>query len=320
MIQFQISAPASSSLFGEHTNNILRTSIDLRTTLNFQELNFSNNIEINFPQINLFHEIPLQEFLNLYDNCVKNMEKLHRCLFIFTSPYTKHDQRFLQIFYHLLVCIMYEQQIASSEIKTFRIDLSIKSMHEEFFCLASVKVCLAACLLHWTRLQKNIQNTFDDTDLKKICTYATRCENTVSELNIIDIKVCTYGSMIHYDKKEDIHKELYLPRMMILLVDSKQPQDVEARNKKMKELKSVLPDITYSILNIIDIITKTAANIFQETFDIYKNNELSIEMKNDCLLQQHRILEVSRNINSKKKCCYVVYLCIFCVIFFMNFI
>jgi len=138
MIQFQISAPASLSLFGEQTDNIIKASIDLRTTLNFQELNCSNNIEINFPQINLFHKIPLQKFLNLYDMCVEDMRGLYFHVTMLTWSCFRDNKRFLQIFYHLLVRIMYKQQIARAEIKTFRIDLIclfgvIKSMPRRMF-------------------------------------------------------------------------------------------------------------------------------------------------------------------------------------------
>jgi len=188
MIQFQISAPASASLFGEHTSNIIKASIDLRTTLNFQELNCSNNIEINFPQINLFHKIPLQKFLNLYDKCVEDMRGLYFHVTMLTWSRFRDNKRFLQIFYHLLVRIMYKQQIARAEIKTFRIDLFTNlPMDEKFACLSSLKVCLAACFLHWARLQKGIQNTFDDIDLHRICTYATQCELDISVLDEIDL-------------------------------------------------------------------------------------------------------------------------------------
>jgi len=54
-IHFKISAPATLSIFGEHTKNRLRTSIDLRTTLyqpRFQTLlkyiSFKSNYCIQF--------------------------------------------------------------------------------------------------------------------------------------------------------------------------------------------------------------------------------------------------------------------------------
>jgi len=292
MIQFQISAPTSLNLFGEHSDNILRASMDLRTTLNFQELNSSNNIEINFPKVNIFHKMPLPVFLKFYDNCVKNIEQLHLQVLLFTYSFALHEQRFLQIFYYLLIYIMYKEQIA--EIKEFRIDLSTKLLiNKKFFCPASLKVCLAACLLHWTRLQKNIQNTFDDTDLKAICIYAKSCENTVSELDIIDIRVCTYGLMIQYDKERNIFKTLNLPRIMILLVDSKQTQDVEVQNEKITELATMLPQIKISIVTNINKVTNKAADTFKKIFDIYNAEQLPPEIKHQHFLQQYEQLGVS---------------------------
>jgi len=298
MIQFQISAPASLSLFGEQTDNIIKTSIDLRTTLNFQELYFSNHIEINFPQINIFHKIPLQTFLNSYDDCVKDIEQLNSQVLLFTSKseYTLHERRFLKIFYFLLVYIMYEQQIARAEIKTFRINLSTKLlMDEKVFCLASVKVCLAACFLHWTRLQKNIHNTFDNTDLKDICNYAEICEfHVVSALDTIDIVVCAYGSMVQCDiKKQGTIKNLRLPRKTILLVDSKQMQDVEAQKQRVRELTNSLSHIGDPILKSIDYITKVAATTLQHIFEISNDNELSAKIKTDYILDEHNMLNVS---------------------------
>jgi len=296
MIQFQISAPASLSLFGEQTDNIIRTSIDLRTTLNFQELHSSNYIEINFSQINIFHRIPLQKFLKFYDKCIKNMGQLNSEVVKFTSLYIFHGWRFLNIFFYLLVYIMYEEQIATAKIKSFRIDLFTKLlMGEKVFYLTPLKVCLAACFLHWTRLQKNIHNTFDNNDLKNICIYATLCEfHTVSELDVIDIVVCTYGSMAQCDvKKQETNKMLRLSKMMILLVDSKQTQDVETQKQRVREFMSSFSRFGDPTLKTIDLITNMAAANFQNIFDICNNNELNYEIKNDRFLQQYQILEVS---------------------------
>jgi len=109
---------------------------------------------------------------------------------------------------------------------------------------------------------------------------------------IIDIIVCTYGTMVRYEIEQDICKSLNLPRMTILLVDSKQMQDVEARNQRVTELKSMLL-ATHFILNDIDVITNRAADLFQNIFDAYRNNELSTEMIKDYLLLQHQALEVN---------------------------
>jgi len=305
MIQFQISAPASLSLFGEQTENIIRAGIDLRTTLNFQEVDSSNDIEINFPEINIFHKISLQEFLKLYDECIKNMERLNAEVLIFTNKYTLLEKRFLNIFYYLLVYIMHEKQIARAEIKTFKIDLSTQLLiDKKVSYLAPLKVCLAACFLHWTRLQKNIHNTyFDKSDLSNICIYATFCESdTVSPLDTSDITVCANGYMAQCDvKTQEAKKMIRLPKMPILLVDSKQTeQDLEIQKQQVTKIMSLSPHIICymcglkdRVLNIIDHVTNKAVDTFQKIFDISNDNELSAEIKTNDFLHQFKILEVS---------------------------
>jgi len=153
-IHFRISAPASLSIFGEHAKTRLRASINLRTTLIFREVpaSLSKDITIRFPQINLFHKISLKKFLNFYNCCEKNMELLHEIVSEFTFQYYEsiNQKIFLQIFYYLIVFIKNKNQI---EIKSFSIFLTTQLISNgEFMSLVSLKVCLVACLLHWSRL------------------------------------------------------------------------------------------------------------------------------------------------------------------------
>jgi len=185
--------------------------------------------------------------------------------------------------------------------------------------LASLKVCLAACLLHWSRLQKGAHSTFDETDLKKICDYTECCKKIALESDFIDIIVCTYGTVMK-EKEQYKCEGFRLPRMTILLVNSNQTQDVEAQKQRIAELMNMFPELANSVLNNIDTVTNMANNVFQKIFDIYKDDKLSIEMKSDCLLQQHKALEVSHNINIYKKmlfCC--MHCCVFYIIFFHEF-
>jgi len=148
-------------------------------------------------------------------------------------------------------------------------------------------------------LQKGIQNTFDDIDLHRICTYATQCELDISVLDEIDVAVCTYGSMVQYDIQKQyasvkfIKKVLDLSRMTILLVDSKQTQDVEAQKQRVKELTLLFPHIGNHIWKDIDFLTNMAAATLQKIFDISNDNELSAEIKMDRHLEQYKILEVN---------------------------
>jgi len=175
MVEFQISAPASLSLFGEHTKTILRSSIDLRTILNFQVYpiwHLDKIIEIKVPDIGLVHRKSLQEFQEFYNDYVKN-KKLNTQMSLFTCLFNSDNQRkILQIFYSLLVYITHEERI---KIKSFSIRLITRiTPNKKFISLASLKVCIAACFLYWSRLQKGILYTFDAIDLEKICNYAMR--------------------------------------------------------------------------------------------------------------------------------------------------
>jgi len=318
-IRFQISAPAILSIFGEHTKNKLRTSINLRTTLIFRtSTSLSNFIEIRFPSINLLRTIPLQQFLIFYNYCIENTELLHEKVLQLTYQYESINQKiFLQIFFYFIVLITYKEQI---EIKSFSIILTTQLIsNEEFMSLASLKVCLVACLLHWSRLQKGAHSMiFNEADLKKICDYTMCCKKIAPGSDLIDIIMCTYGSMIlNYERGQQKNKWVSLPSMKILLVDSNQTQDVKVQKQRIAELINMFPELYNYILNNLDALTNAVNDIFQTISDIYNNDELNIEMKNYCLLLQQKTLEVSHNMNSIKKCFVVcLYIAAFSVSYF----
>jgi len=315
-IHFQISAPASLNIFGEHAKCGLRASIDLRTTLTFLEepASLSNHIEIRFSQIKLLHKISLKDFSIFYEYFVKNMKSLHETVSQFQFQYESINQKiFLEIFYYLIVFIKYLEGI---KIKPFIIYLRTEfTSNGEFVSLTSLKVCLVACLLHLSRLQKGANiNTFDEIDLNNIYIYTLFCilfEKPIPESSSIipDIMVCTYGSIVKYEGEQNNCERFRLPSRKILLVYLNQTQDVEAQKERTPELMNMFPELANSILNSIDIVTNTVYNIFKKISDIYKDNELSIKIKNDCFQQQYKAIEVSHNMNFIKKCC-VVCLCI----------
>jgi len=104
--------------------------------------------------------VPFQEFLKFYNDCVENIELLREQVLRFTNGYNPaHRRVIIQTFYYLLVYIIYKEQI---EIKSFNMHLYTELMiNEEFACPASFTVCLSACLIHWSCLQKSAHDTFD---------------------------------------------------------------------------------------------------------------------------------------------------------------
>jgi len=84
MIQFKLSAPNKLSLFGEHVVNYgkigLQAAINLRTTLTFTELSHLDSkdfIQFNFLQLSLLFNIPLQQFVEFYQNPSCKRKKKH---------------------------------------------------------------------------------------------------------------------------------------------------------------------------------------------------------------------------------------------------
>lgn len=294
MVQFQISAPDTLSLFGEHAKKGLIASINLRTTLTFNELPISlDNIIINIPQIYLFYNVSLQEFLKLYDSCIENMELLQEKVLQYTSNlYIPTNHRvIMQIFYYLLVYITYKEQI---KIKSFNISSFTKFMDKEFACPAFI-VCFAACLLHWSHVQKGIHNNnFNYIDLEKIELYAISCKKIFPESKEIDMVLCIYSFLAEY-QFEEIHviPIVSVSNVTILLVDSKQTQNLKTQEQQRTELMNMFPDIANSILNNIDTVTNMACNTLQKFDKICENDELSTETRNNFLIQQHKELDVS---------------------------
>jgi len=117
MIKFEVSAPSKLSLFGEHAvthgKTGLTAAMNIRTTLTFYELPFSSNscLQLHIPRLYL-HSTPLQDFLMVYNNCVKDMKLLREKVLEFTRKtigYThnsSHWSTFIDTFYYLLIYIV----------------------------------------------------------------------------------------------------------------------------------------------------------------------------------------------------------------------
>ncbi|KYQ46607.1 hypothetical protein ALC60_14356 [Trachymyrmex zeteki] len=165
-------------------------------------------------------------------------------------------------------------------------------MDKEFACPAFI-VCFAACLLHWSHVQKGIHNNnFNYIDLEKIELYAISCKKIFPESKEIDMVLCIYSFLAEY-QFEEIHviPIVSVSNVTILLVDSKQTQNLKTQEQQRTELMNMFPDIANSILNNIDTVTNMACNTLQKFDKICENDELSTETRNNFLIQQHKELD-----------------------------
>lgn len=292
MEQFQISAPGRLCLLGERT--------DLRTRLKFIQtpIRSINNIEIYFPKIKLSFKISINNFTLIFNKCVNNMS--HKNVFDFIGSYepeilySEEQKIFLNSFFYLLGYMIHKEKI---KIKSFTINLSTQLMMDDHFvCPASFVVCLAACLLHWSRLQKGICRAFEITDLTKIYTYAAHCDKIFYKSTLTDVIVSTFGYLMTYqiDKNERLILLLDLPNMTILLIiDSIRVQN-EINQERWEELVRKFSNIVNFILdnnNYCPVIINCDCTL--KELDIYVNDFLTINkvVINNCPLVQHERLE-----------------------------
>ncbi|XP_029178954.1 mevalonate kinase-like [Nylanderia fulva] len=275
MASFKISAPGRIILAGEHIalygKKFLATSLDLRTHLEFCELPNTpeNNIKIELVNINLKRNISLEEvrlFCSRFDTAdmISNPIDMHKyveyMITVRKCMWTTDQERFsLQIFFFLLYSIYYHEHL---EIKPFGIKVSTDiEILAGLGSSTSFAVCLAACFLHWQRLQSGCHHTeFSDADLASIKRYTVSCEKSTLHYTFpdVDAHVCTYGQIV---KCQCIDYKMYnidptnMKEMDILLIDSNFCQDTYTETKQIATLKANTPEFN-SMLNRLEVATE----------------------------------------------------------------
>lgn len=285
MIEFKISTPGKVILFGEHAvvygKTAIAASLNLRTTLKFTELrrspNSENIIRIEFPDVKLHLKLPLHVVLNHFfsDNfnyqTIKNDNQLHSYVKDFIDSIDnvidknnddtviKQQKSSLQAFFYLLIYMIYEEHINIQET-SFHVHLSTELMISAGLgSSASFAVCLAACFLHWSLLQKGKHDMFNKDELDKISMYALNCERIMHETpSGIDNSICTYGSLIKFQKKELVDVLLHVPTLKILLVNTNVTRSTKDLVRRMALLKDEYPSIVIPVLDCIDALANNA--------------------------------------------------------------
>ncbi|XP_018310036.1 mevalonate kinase [Mycetomoellerius zeteki] len=291
MIKFEVSAPGKIILFGEHAvvygKTAVATSLNLRTIIKFTELRKSqdlkNIIKIEFPDIKLFFNLPFYVFQNYFFNdnfnypLVKENNQLHSCVSDFLDSIenltdksndeiiTEKQKLSLRAFFYLLVYIAYEERINIKET-SFHVHLATElKVGTGLGSSASFAVCLAACFLHWSLLQKGNHFTFNMEELDKISKYALNCEKIMHESpSGIDNSVCTYGSVIKFQQKELVDMLPHMSNLKILLVNSNITRSTKDQVKRAAHLKNLYPEIITPVLDSIDALSQNAWEILTE--------------------------------------------------------
>lgn len=291
MIEFKISAPGKVILYGEHAvvygKTAIAASLNLRTTLKFVELlrspDSENAIRIEFPDIKLLLNLPLDVVLNYFFSdsfnypLIKDNNQLHSSVKDFIdlidnlidknndNTVIKQQKSSLQAFFYLLVYMAYEEHINIKET-SFHVHLSTELMVSAGLgSSASFAVSLAACFLHWSLLQKGKHDTFNEAELDKISKYALNCERIMHESpSGIDNSVCTYGSIIKFQKKELVNVLSHVPDLKILLVNTNVTRSTKDQVIQAANMKDAYPSIIVPVLDSIDALSNNAWQILSE--------------------------------------------------------
>ncbi|XP_011642663.1 mevalonate kinase-like [Pogonomyrmex barbatus] len=241
MYRFNLSAPGTVYLVGEHVMGYNKTcvaaSLNKRTKVMFisipLELQSPKIIEIEFSSIGLCVTIPLDKFRSFFemDNsaCTFTDNEFHKKIETFINiiqktnlstlePRNKVHQASLQAFLYLLVDISRKEQI---DVTPFAIKVVTEMMMGHGLgSSASFVVCLATCFSHWSQLQKGFSFQ-DKLDKEKIAEYASKCDSVIfNSQNTIESNVSVYGSVTIFDGILQNQAFTY-PPIRILLVFSK---------------------------------------------------------------------------------------------------
>jgi len=283
MISFKISTPGKVILYGEHAvvygKTALAGSLDLRTTVSFTELpdKSNNEIRVDFSDINCNFVIKIGSLMNFFfsegsiEFDVDFRDKVKE--YVTTQIDFNDTSQFLSLeaFVYLLVYTTIKEQI---KLKPFDLHLTTQlTIKAGLGSSASFSVCLAASFVHWSHLQKGIERDFNHADLEKISAYAFRSEKIMHDSpSGIDNSVCTYGSLIEYQAEAPIFM-LQVPKMKILLVDSKISRNTRDQVKRVEQLRKLYPTIIEPILHSIDGISHMARDAFKKLQNLPEHDE-----------------------------------------------
>ncbi|XP_029162480.1 mevalonate kinase-like [Nylanderia fulva] len=297
MASFKISAPGRIVLTGEHSASyqkyFVSTSLNCRTKLTFRELPEGWPIKIEFPDVNLQIQVPLEEVRGYLSEEQENQLnpnfriKYVKSFITFNGLWRTFQQRFsLQMFFCLLYSIAVKEKL---NIGSFHVHVTSNiPLDAGLGSSTSFAVCLAACFLYWYRLQNELHAIIelDHIDfLVDVGVYVKYYEERLQDYQCtqIDTDVCIYGyatnSLLADYGKYAFENCRELARMNILLIDSGILQEKCDQAIQLAQYK-----FQYSIMfnNVLNEYDNLALQVY------ICLDELSIDIRNANLAEQKR--------------------------------
>ncbi|XP_029168326.1 mevalonate kinase-like [Nylanderia fulva] len=281
MISYKISAPGTIILTGEHSaafgRTFITTSLDCRTRLEFSELSAeTQHIEIDFPDVNLQTNIPLEIINDFVIRNSSSLQRLEYVKFLITANCmwrTYAQRNSLEIFLIVFYIVMAEEfGPVSNDVPPFRVTVSTEiPMCAGFGSSTSFTVCLVACFLRWQLLRGVYRFNFAIEFFVKTALIAQKIESILhNEFSTTNVAVCVFGGILkcrlnNYSLvAQQTATHIHLERMKILLINSNNRQ-IKHRQvlKKMIQLKSESPDDFLFILYKLNRYAKRMFTHFQ---------------------------------------------------------
>ncbi|XP_063992196.1 mevalonate kinase [Diachasmimorpha longicaudata] len=272
-MEFRVSAPGKIILYGEHAvvygKTAVAASLDLRTTLEFKETQ-DQIIRLSMPKVRLQINIPVADIQNnFFNDCCPKFTDDHENFYLYVQKfvekigYTNLQQKLaLEAFIYLLIAVA---QVEGIIVRPFRVSLdSALAISSGLGSSASFAVCMAACFVHLSNLQKNKASIFSEHELEKISRFAFNCEKIMHGTpSGIDNSVCTYGSIIEFRRGVTLEPILGAMQMRVLLVDTRVQRSTKAQVDKVGDLKRKYPRIFDPVIDAIDNVSKEALEVIR---------------------------------------------------------
>lgn len=299
MTSFGISAPGKVILFGEHAvvygHTAVAASLDLRTRLQFTEVPpdgaGNDYLYVDMPKIDLSWKIPLRQVVHHFSgkHCPRLDSEGHEAFYnhvrIFLesleTSWTPGQRTSLECLFFSLAQTMQSEKI---ELKPFRlyVDTSL-SIASGSGSSASFSVCLAACFLYWSRLQKqpDVESAFDKNSLEIVSKNAYSCEKIAhGKASGIDNSICTFGSFIEFRDGRVVDNDRFkINGLRILLVDTRAERSTKVQVQKLADLRKEYPEIMNPILESVDKVSRNAIKILHEMENEEDNRQIEFYEK-----------------------------------------
>ncbi|XP_076069373.1 mevalonate kinase-like [Oratosquilla oratoria] len=277
--KISVSSPGKVILHGEHSvvygKLAVALSLDLRTNLTLTT--GGENINLHLPDVGIKESWPLEDLQKLRKEIDVPKDGKPRPLgeaeaavlrrFLKLSAEEVVTRRLALIsFLHLYLSILPQPEALTLDVK------SEVPSGSGLGSSAAYAVCLAGALLHLAGYLKGenlspvsegrneSQGTLKKETSKLVSAWAFESEKIIHGTpSGIDNSICTYGGAISFKAGE--LEPLQVPRLQILLVNTRVPRDTKAIVAGVKERKERLPNIINPLLDAIGGVAQQSLDV-----------------------------------------------------------